>query len=135
MIILSYDQCWWWDYYDWVFRINKLAMMTIILTYVCDWFNQRWVNLCTFHLRFIWNYVLNGKLSCRGRKFPLWEIILQSKKGPWWEIILQGKKGSLIRNYRAEQEKYKFHYLKSNPLMWNYLAEQEKNIIHTIDHW
>jgi hypothetical protein len=30
---------------------------------------------------------------------------------------LQSKKDSLIRNYLAEEEKYKFYYLKSNPLM------------------
>jgi hypothetical protein len=60
------------------------------------------------------------KLSCR------------AKKVPWWEIILQSKKGSLIRNYLAEQEKYKFHYLKSNSLMWNYLAEKEKNSIQLL---
>jgi hypothetical protein len=36
MVILSYDQHWWWDYYNWVLYINKLAMMTIILKYVCD---------------------------------------------------------------------------------------------------
>jgi hypothetical protein len=54
-IILSYDQHWWWDHYNWVFRIDKLVMMTIILKYVCNWFDQHWVNLHTFHLRFIWD--------------------------------------------------------------------------------
>jgi hypothetical protein len=59
-------------------------MMTIILKYVCDWFDQRWVNLHTFYwylFRFIWkkdllmrNYLaeqemfLNKKLSCRARE-------------------------------------------------------------------
>jgi hypothetical protein len=48
---------------------------------------------------------LNGKLSCRARKVP------------WWEIILESKKDSLVGNYLAELEKYKFYYLKQNPLM------------------
>jgi hypothetical protein len=64
MIILSYDQRWWWDCYDLVFRENKLAMMTMILKYVGDWFDQHWVDLRTFNLRFIWNWA------------------------PWWKIIL-----------------------------------------------
>jgi hypothetical protein len=32
-MILSYDQRWWWDCYDLVFHVNKLAMMTMILKY------------------------------------------------------------------------------------------------------
>jgi hypothetical protein len=67
--------------------------------------------------------LLNEELSCRERKVLLWEIILQSKKY------------SLIKNYLAEQENYKFQYLKSNPLMWNYLTEQEKNSIYAVDYW
>jgi hypothetical protein len=126
MIILSYDQHLWWHYYDWVFHINKLPMMTMILKYVCDWFNHRWVNLCTFYLRFIHFYL---KLS------PLMgNHLAEQEKVPWLEIILQSKKGSLIRYYIAKQEKYKFYYLRSNPLMWNYLAWLEKNSIHAIDH-
>jgi hypothetical protein len=79
-MILPYDQRWWWDCYDLVFHENKLAMMTMILKYVGDWFGQRWVDLRIFNLKFIWNWA------------------------PWWEIILQGKKGSLIENYLTEEE-------------------------------
>jgi hypothetical protein len=55
------------------------------------------------------------KLSCR------------AKKVLWWEIILQSKKGSLIRNYLAEQEKYKFYYLKSNSLI-EIILQRKKRI-------
>jgi hypothetical protein len=106
MIILSYDQRWWWDYYDWVFRIKKLAMMTMILKCVYNWFNQRWVNLRTFSLRFIQIYL---KLSHLMENY----LAKQERKVPWWEIILQNKNGFLIRNYLAEREKYKFHYFWS----------------------
>jgi hypothetical protein len=82
------------------FHTNKLAMMTMILKYVCDWFNQHWVNLHTFSLRFIQIYL---KLS------------------------------HLIRNYLAEEEKYKFNYF--DPLICNYLAKQAKNSIRAIDYW
>jgi hypothetical protein len=95
---------------------------------VCMWLI--WLTLCCLThilLRFIQIYLklspLNRELFCKARKIPLWEIILQSKKN------------SLMRNYLAEHEKYKFHYLKWNLLMWNYLVEQEKNIIHVVDHW
>jgi hypothetical protein len=86
MIILSYDQRSWWDYYDCVFHVNKLPMMTMILKYVYDWFNQHWVNLCTFHFRFIQFYLklsplmenylveqeifLDEKLSYRAKRVP-----------------------------------------------------------------
>jgi hypothetical protein len=74
-------------------------------------------NVGSFYTHFIWDLFeiksFDGKLSWRARKIS------------WWEIILQSKKDSLIRDYLANQEKYKFYYLKLNTLMWNYLTEQE----------
>jgi hypothetical protein len=76
-----------------IFCINKLAMMTMILKCVHDWFNQRWVNLHTFILRFIHihlklsplmrNYLaeqerlLNKKLSCSARE--VWVSLFKIK--------------------------------------------------------
>jgi hypothetical protein len=113
--------------------------MTIILKYVCDWFNQHWDNLCTFYLRFIQIYLklspLNENYLAEQERFFCEKLSYRARKVPWCEIVLQSKKDYLIRNYLAEQKKYKFHYLKSNPLMQNYLTEQKKNSIHAIDHW
>jgi hypothetical protein len=80
-MILSYDQRWWWDCYDLVFRVNKLAMMTMILKYVDDWFDQRWIDLRTITIQFylklsplMENYLaeqevfLNKILSCKSRE-------------------------------------------------------------------
>jgi hypothetical protein len=50
-------------------------------------------------------------------KFLDEKLSYKAKKVLWWKIILQSNKGSLIRNYLAKQEKYKFHYLKSNTFM------------------
>jgi hypothetical protein len=83
-------------------------------------------NVESIYTHLIWDLFeiepLDEKLSCSERKVPCWEIILQSKNG------------SLIKNYLTEQEKYTFHYLRPNSLMWNYFAEQEKNNIQSIDH-
>jgi hypothetical protein len=54
--------------------------MTMILKYVCDWFDQCWVDLCTFYS-------------------VLFEI-----KSLKYGIILQSKKCSLMGNYLTEQE-------------------------------
>jgi hypothetical protein len=93
MMIMSYDQRWWWDYYDWVFRINKLEMMTTILKYVCDWFNQHWVNIRTFHLRFIQIYL---KLS-----FLMENYLTEQEKYKFHYL----KSNPLMWNYLAEQKK------------------------------
>jgi hypothetical protein len=97
------------------------------------------VNLRTFCLRFIQIYLklspLMGNYLAKQESFLCEKLSCWERKVPWWEIVLQSKKGSLMRNYLAEQEKYKFYYLKSNLLMWNYPTEQEKNSIHAINHW
>jgi hypothetical protein len=82
-MILSYDQRWWWDCYDLGFRVNNLAMITMILKYVSDWFDQRWVDLRTITIQFylklsplMENYLaeqerfLDSKLSYRTRSVP-----------------------------------------------------------------
>jgi hypothetical protein len=56
--------------------------------------------------------------------------LAEQERFPDGKLSYRVRKGSLIRNYLTEQEKYKFHYLRSN----SYLAEQEKSSIHVIGH-
>jgi hypothetical protein len=76
-MILSYDQHWCWDCYDLGFRVNKLAMMTMILKYV----SIDLTNVESIYAQLLFSFICNYV--------------------PWWEM---SKKGSLIRNYLAEQE-------------------------------
>jgi hypothetical protein len=102
----------WWSCH--MTNIDDEIIMSEFFAWISWWW---WLSMCVIDLTnvdsiyayFIWDLFeiksLDGKLSCRVRNVS------------WWEIILQSKNDSLTRNYLTEQEKCKFHYLKSNSLM------------------